>query len=173
MTRTTTLLLIFLLLTIFLFISLFAFTLKYIDLAHTFHHYQQTRHPHIESIEADRLRRQMEIEQDVKRLLEIFGDVREFETTAYAPLDPNAIEGMCYSGDPNVTASGGRPIPGETVAAGPGIPFGSRVWIEGIGFRTVNDRGGRITDNHLDIVVASRKEAFAWGRQTVRAVILL
>lgn len=115
-----------------------------------------------------------ELQERLDQLLEIFGqvEIKDFTVTAYAPLDPAAIEGICYSGDPNVTASGGRPIPGETVAAGPSIPFGSRVWIEGVGIRTVNDRGGRITDNHLDLAVASRKEAFEWGRQTVRAVVL-
>ena len=32
------------------------------------------------------------------------------EATAYAPIDPQAVEGMCYSGDPWVTASGFAPI---------------------------------------------------------------
>ncbi len=118
--------------------------------------------------------RENEEREAILELREILSgiEVQEFEVTAYAPLDPDAVEGMCYSGDPNVTASGGRPIPGETVAAGSGIPFGSRVWIEGVGIRTVNDRGSRITDEDLDLVVASRAEAFEWGRQQLRAVVL-
>ena len=28
------------------------------------------------------------------------------EVTSYAPLDPDAVEGMCYSGDPSITATG-------------------------------------------------------------------
>jgi 3D (Asp-Asp-Asp) domain-containing protein len=129
------------------------------------------RTPTAPAIDAAEIR---EIREGLDRLLEIFSraEIGEFEVTAYAPLGPGAIEGICYSGDPSVTASGLPPIPGETVAAGPGIPFGSKVWIEGLGWRTVNDRGGRITDNHLDAVMATRKDAFAWGRQTVRAVVL-
>lgn len=82
--------------------------------------------------------------EDVQSLIDIFSGaiVDEFMLTAYAPLCPDAVEGMDYSGDPNKTTSGLPPVPGETVAAGKGIPMGSRVWIEGLGWRTVNDRGG-------------------------------
>ena len=72
--------------------------------------------------------------------------------TGYAPLDPDAIEGMCYSGDPNVTASGAKSDPNRTIAAGPGIPFGTQIYIPGIGNRIVEDRGSAITDNHIDIM---------------------
>ena len=115
-----------------------------------------------------------EIQERLDALLEIFGqaEVREFEVTAYAPLDPAAVPGMCFSGDPNVTASGLPPIPGETVAAGPGVPFGTRVFLAGHGWRTVNDRGSRITDDHLDLAVSTRAEAFEFGRQVVKAVVL-
>ncbi len=118
--------------------------------------------------------RENEEREAILELRDILGavEVREFEVSAYAPLDPAAVPGMCFSGDPNVTASGGRPIPGETVAAGPGIPFGSRVWIEGVGIRTVNDRGSRITDEALDVVFATRAEALMFGRQQLRAAVL-
>ena len=120
------------------------------------------------------LENQGEIKDKTDQLLDIFAGatVDEFTVTAYAPLDPMAVEGMCYSGDPNVTASGQPPVPGETVAAGPGIPFGSRVWIEGYGWRTVNDRGGRITDRHIDLAVETRAEAYAIGRESVKGVVL-
>ena len=120
------------------------------------------------------LENQGEIKDKTDQLLDIFAGatVDEFTVTAYAPLDPNAIPGMCYSGDPNVTASGLPPVPGETVAAGPGIPFGSGVWIEGVGIRTVNDRGGRITDRHVDLVVETQTEAREIGRESVRGLVL-
>ena len=119
------------------------------------------------------LENQTEIRDKADQLLDIFAGatVDEFTVTAYAPMDPRAVEGMCYSGDPNVTASGEPPVPGETVAAGPGIPFGSRVWIEGLGIRTVNDRGGRIGDRHIDVVVESKDEAIIFSRQNLKAVI--
>ena len=103
---------------------------------------------------------------------DIFPDARQtiMEVTAYAPLDPAAVEGMCYSGDPAVTASGEAPVPGETVAAA--LPFGTVLWIEGIGIRRVNDRGGRIRDDCIDLVMATREEALKFGRQKRRVVVL-
>lgn len=93
------------------------------------------------------------------------------DVTAYAPLDPNAVRGVCYSGDPTITASGARVVPGITAAAGSSIPFGTKVWIEGIGWRTVQDRGGMISDRHIDIVMTSRSSALRFGR--VRNVIAI
>ena len=118
---------------------------------------------------------QGEIKDNIDQMLDIFAGatVDEFTVTAYAPMDPRAVEGMCYSDDPNVTASGLPPIPGETVAAGPGIPFGSRVWINGIGVRTVNDRGGRIHDRAIDIVVGNRAAAMEFGRQALKGLVVL
>ena len=92
-------------------------------------------------------------------------EVDTWEVTMYAPLDPAAVEGMCYSGDPNITASGAQVEIGETVAAGPSVPFGTRVWIEGHGMRIVQDRGGLIHDGHLDIAVSDKKTATMFGRQ--------
>ncbi len=95
----------------------------------------------------------------------------EAEVTAYAPLDPEAEEGMCYAGDPTVTASGEPVEPGVTVAAGE-LPFGSRVWIEGIGWREVQDRGGAIGEKDIDVAVECREEALRFGRQKRRAITL-
>lgn len=98
-------------------------------------------------------------------------EVKTFEATGYAPLDPNAVEGMCYSGDPNITASGRRVQPGITIAAGPGIPFGTWIWIEGYGWRRVDDRGGAIHNNKIDVAFNTRKEALEFGRRQVTVVI--
>jgi 3D (Asp-Asp-Asp) domain-containing protein len=88
-----------------------------------------------------------------------------YEVTAYAPLDPDAIEGMCYEGNPNITASGEQVVPGVTLAAAPSVPFGTEVYIRGLGRRVVQDRGGMIGDKQLDIAVRSRAEALSWGRR--------
>lgn len=96
-------------------------------------------------------------------------EVAEFETTAYAPLDPKAVEGMCYQGDPSVTATGARTTPGRTIAVDPNvIPYGSRVYIQGVGWRVAEDTGGVIKGNKLDVCVASRSEAFDYGRRRVK-----
>ncbi len=97
--------------------------------------------------------------------------VEIWEATGYAPLDPDAVNGICYAGDPNITASGQPVYPGVTVAAGPDIPFGTWLWIEGFGWRRVDDRGGKIKNGRVDICFISRQEALKFGRQKVVVVI--
>ena len=116
------------------------------------------------------------LEEENKRLLdrlESFLDefsIAKFTVTAYAPLDSQAVEGMCYSGNPNITASGARVEPGKTVAAGPSLPFGTHLYIAGYGRRTVEDRGGAITDGKLDLAVQTREEALRFGRQEIKVI---
>ena len=64
-----------------------------------------------------------------------------YEATAYAPLDPNAKEGMC-EGRPEFSSGA---APGVT-AAGKELPFGKN--IKG-GKRIVQDRGGAIAEDAL------------------------
>lgn len=86
--------------------------------------------------------------------------------TAYAPLDPNAVEGMCFSGDPRRTASGHPSTPSRSVAMGRAFPFGTEVIIPALGFVGENhDRGSAIGTQNIDVMVQTRKEAFAIGRQ--------
>jgi 3D (Asp-Asp-Asp) domain-containing protein len=100
-------------------------------------------------------------------------NVGEFEATAYAPLDPDAVEGMCYSGDPLVTATGARTTPGRTIAVDPDvIPMGARVFIPGVGVRVAEDRGGLIKGNRLDLCMSSRSAALDYGKRRVRAAWL-
>jgi len=98
-------------------------------------------------------------------------EIQRWTATAYAPLDPEAVAGVCYSGDPNITASGREIRPGITVAAGPSIPFGTWIWIEGFGWRCVEDRGSAIKDGHVDIAMISRQNALDFGRQEVLVII--
>ena len=125
--------------------------------------------------EIQKLEQEMqEIWRGIHRLQQTLNSIEQeldkwsvYEATAYAPLDPQAVEGMCYEGDPHITASGAPVILGETVAAGPDMPFGTEVYIRGLGRRVVQDRGGRIGDKQLDVVVKTRAEAFAWGRRQI------
>jgi 3D (Asp-Asp-Asp) domain-containing protein len=101
---------------------------------------------------------------------DLFPDAKQTSmiVTAYAPLDPAAVEGMCYSGDPAVTASGEAPVPGETVAAS--LPFGTLLYIEGIGLRRVNDRG--VPSGCIDVVTETRAQALEIGRSRRRVIML-
>ena len=94
------------------------------------------------------------------------------KATGYAPLDPRAIEGMCYSGDPKITARGTTSNPNRTVAMGPDIPFGTQVYIPGVGFRIVEDRGGSIKNDCIDIMFFTQEEAFAFGVQENKIIFI-
>jgi len=131
--------------------------------------YQKERQ-HIDQMQQQEMK---QMQQDIQEIKDVFSSATTVEAviTAYAPLDPNAVEGMCYSGDPNVTAYGGRPIVGQTAASR--LSPGTRVWIEGYGMRTINDTGGGLSYDpvHIDLVVETRAEAFRIGRHTARAII--
>lgn len=94
------------------------------------------------------------------------------EATGYAPLDPKAVKGMCYSGNPHVTASGARTKPGVTVAAPTHVPFGTKVLVPGYGLRAVEDRGGAIRKGRIDICFRTQREALAFGRKKIEIMIL-
>lgn len=68
----------------------------------------------------------------------------------------------------NPTTKSGEPVsPGVTVAADPAVlPLGSRIYIEGIGERVVQDTGGAIRGQKIDLAVESHQEAVGWGVQS-------
>lgn len=97
--------------------------------------------------------------------------VQLMNITMYAPLSAGAIGGHDYSGDPSLSYSGERVVPGKTAAAGTNIPIGTKIYVEGLGWRRVNDRGGAIGPNDIDLAVATKEEAIKFGLQQ-RLVIL-
>lgn len=64
------------------------------------------------------------------------------------------------------SASGVRPQAGRTVAADPSIPFGTRLIINGQEY-VVEDRGGAIKGNRIDIYCDSHDECFNHAVETV------
>ncbi|WP_244896174.1 G5 and 3D domain-containing protein [Planomicrobium okeanokoites] len=52
------------------------------------------------------------------------------------------------------------------------IPLGSKVWVEGYGHAIAGDTGGAIKGNKIDIFMADRSAALAFGRQQVKIKIL-
>jgi len=71
-----------------------------------------------------------------------------------------------------VTASGTTVSEGRTVACPKSIPFGTKIHIEGFGYRICEDRGGAIVEGHLDIYVDSLTKARKLGRQKLLVTIL-
>lgn len=45
-------------------------------------------------------------------------------------------------------------LPGEGAACGPDVPYGTMVYIDGVGWRRCNDHGGAIDDDNVDALVA-------------------
>ena len=64
----------------------------------------------------------------------------------------------------NTTASGRDPVPWYTVAAGPSLPFGTVIYIEGFGTFEVMDRG--VADGCIDILVNNHSEIPSFGMTT-------
>ncbi|MGM0904240.1 MAG: 3D domain-containing protein [Bacillota bacterium] len=52
-----------------------------------------------------------------------------------------------------------------TIACPPSLSFGTVLEIEGIGKRVCQDRGGAITEGHIDIYMANLQNARTFGRQ--------
>ena len=52
------------------------------------------------------------------------------------------------------------------------IPLGSKVWVEGYGYAIAGDTGGAIKGNKIDIFMADRSAALAFGRKQVKIKIL-
>lgn len=70
-----------------------------------------------------------------------------------------------------MTASGKKARNG-TIAADPALfPFGTIMYVEGYGYGRVEDRGGAIKGNHIDLFFETHREAQQWGRRTVNVKV--
>lgn len=79
-----------------------------------------------------------------------------YKVTAYCSCP------KCCGKSNGVTAMGTKAIAGRTVAAPSKFSFGTKLNINGHTY-TVEDRGGAISGNKIDIYVNSHAEALAWG----------
>lgn len=71
-----------------------------------------------------------------------------------------------------ITASGEPVRVNHTLACPPEYAFGTQIEIEGHGTFTCKDRGGAIKNDHFDIYMETKAEAFAFGRRTLTAYIV-
>lgn len=111
---------------------------------------------------------QLEHEISAHILKEVGHD--EFILTAYA------LDKSCTGKSPNekgfgITASGVRASVGRTIAVDPRIiPYGTIVYISGLGWFVAEDTGGAIRGHHIDVLVGSRHEAIQFGVKKHRIV---
>lgn len=69
------------------------------------------------------------------------------------------------------TSSGHVARPGVIAVDPSVIALGSKVYIPGIGTMTASDTGGSIRGNRIDICLATRSQAVAFGRRTVTVYV--
>lgn len=79
-----------------------------------------------------------------------------FRLTGYCPCHG------CSANWGTQTASGKTALEGITVAADPKVlPLGTKVYIEGVGERIVQDTGGGVKGSHIDIFVNNHGAAYS------------
>ena len=79
-----------------------------------------------------------------------------YKITAYCPC------AKCTGKATGRTAMGTKATAGRTIAASSKFTFGTKLNINGHTY-TVEDRGGGVNGNHIDIFVNTHAEALAWG----------
>ena len=84
------------------------------------------------------------------------GETKIFKVTAYCSC------AKCCGKTTGITASGTKATAGRTVAASGQFAFGTKLIINGQEY-TVEDRGGAIQGNRIDVYMNSHAEALAWG----------
>ena len=83
----------------------------------------------------------------------------EYTLTAYCPCE------KCCGKTDGITASGAKAKANHTIAADISLlPFGTIVEIDGIEY-TVEDIGGAVKGNHIDIFFDTHEEALQFGKQ--------
>lgn len=109
------------------------------------------------------------LEPEVKEVKELIG---EFTITYYCSCKKCC--GKWAENRPIVdgkeivyTASGAIAEEGITIAVDPKkIPYGTVLYIEGLGYRVAQDCGGAIKDNKIDVYMNSHEAALQGGRHT-------
>lgn len=71
------------------------------------------------------------------------------------------------------TASGANAKHMYTLSAGKHLNFGTKIYIPNVGMCEVQDRGGGVSGNHLDMYFSSHSEALNWGCKTLTVKIYI
>ena len=94
--------------------------------------------------------------------------VEFYAVTAYC-----SCEKCCGEWADGITYSGDFAHEGITIAADLNkLPLGTKVWIEGLGERVVQDKGGAIKGNRIDVFFYNHYDALKFGKQELEVTIL-
>jgi 3D (Asp-Asp-Asp) domain-containing protein len=89
-------------------------------------------------------------------------------------LGPPVIAYGPHKGRPKtvgITAAGTTAQRGVIAADTRVLPFGTILWVPGYGWGRVEDRGGAIQGNKIDLFFPTHEEALQWGRRRVDAYV--
>lgn len=99
--------------------------------------------------------------------------VKTLNTSAYCACV------KCCGKTNGITSSGAKATAWYTVAAGKGYPIGTIIYIPALsnkpngGWFVVQDRGGAISNNKLDVFCSTHNEALQYGRKNLECYIYL
>ncbi len=97
--------------------------------------------------------------------------LKELNVSAYCACE------QCCEKTNGITASNTKAQQWHTVAAGPSYKFGTKIYISALantpsgGWFVVEDRGGKIDDNHLDVYFEDHQAALEFGRHNYECII--
>lgn len=78
----------------------------------------------------------------------------------------------CCGKTNGITASGVKAKSGVTIAAPSNYSFGTKIYLEGMGTYVVQDRGGAIKGNKIDVYFDSHEEALRFGRKNIKGRVV-
>ncbi len=99
--------------------------------------------------------------------------IKTFNTSAYCSCS------KCCGKSTGLTSSGAKATSWYTLAAGSGYPMGTVIYIPSLknkpngGWFVVQDRGGAISNNKLDVYLGSHTQAIQFGRKTLEAYVYM
>lgn len=82
------------------------------------------------------------------------------------------MEATAYTHTGKKTATGIKPSRGVIAVDPQVIPLGTKLYVEGYGYGTAQDTGGKIKGNRIDVFFETKEEALQWGRKNVKIYIL-
>ena len=91
--------------------------------------------------------------------------MQTFKITGYCPCY------KCCGRTDGITASGVKAKAKHTLAAPSKYKFGTRIYLEGFGDYYVEDRGGAIKDNRLNMFFNTHQEALKWGVKHINGTV--
>ena len=91
---------------------------------------------------------------------------RQYTVTAYC----HCAKCCGRAGQP--AANGQMPVVGVTVAGPRSLPFGTRLRIEGLGERIVQDRPPKRFDDRLDVFMADHETALKFGVRKLQVTLI-